>query len=136
MIAVADLPESVLAIERRRLDAGEPVAAVRLAGLQFHAFGSDDGLGGTVSPRRGDRLQLVREPDNPTHAMAVGVWWRNEHRIGHLPWMVASPFAPDIDAGESVRAYLVDEGDGTPWSAVLLLIGKPVREIGGEEMAA
>ncbi|GGD87316.1 hypothetical protein GCM10011390_02530 [Aureimonas endophytica] len=129
MIDLSDLAGTDLAIERPRLSAGEPHAAVSIAGLQFHGYGREDDLGGRVLPRRGDRLQLVREPENPVHAAAVGVWWRNNHRLGHLPWHVADLVAPDLDAGRSLRAYLWREGDGRARTAGVLLIGKPAEKL-------
>lgn len=135
MIDPASLPESVAAIEARRLAAGEPTAAVRLAGMQYHAYGRDDGLEGIVSPCRGDRLQLVREPENPADENAVGVWWRNEHRIGHLPRRIAADVAPGMDEGERLRAYLYEEGDGSPWSAEVFLIGTAVERIHAADRA-
>lgn len=128
-IDLADFEDTDLALEARRISAVEPTEAVSIAGLQFHDFGRPDGLDGTVQPQRGDRLQLVREPENPADENAVGVWWRNSYRIGHLPRAVAADVAAGMDAGESLRAYLTREGDGSPWSAKLLLIGSPVRLI-------
>ena len=79
------LTNTPVALEQERVENGEPVASCGVAGLQYYSYRRDDGLGGRISPQAGDRLVLVREPDNRHDRNAVEVWWRNQHRLGHLP---------------------------------------------------
>lgn len=122
--ALADTP---VALEQARINDGEAWTVSALAGLQYHAYHGDDGLDGKVRPRTGDRLHLVREPGNPYDKNAVRVYWRNEHQLGHLARYLAEDVSAVLDRGESLRAYILDEGDGGPWSCKALLVGEPVR---------
>jgi hypothetical protein len=122
--ALADTPA---ALERDRVENGEPVASCGVAGLQYHSYRCDDGLGGHVSPQVGERLVLAREPDNRHDRNAIEVWWRNEHRLGHLPWEVAAHVAGLMDSGQALRAYVLHPGDGTRWSLRALLVGEAAR---------
>jgi hypothetical protein len=74
----------------------------------------------------GTPVVLLREPDNPADALAVGVWLleggRPRWRLGYLDRTVASRIAPRLDAGEEVEAELdgwVEEPDGR-WRRPLL----------------
>jgi len=99
-------------------------ATTSLAGLQFYDYASRDPVLDTeVLPRFGDRLALMRRPDNRFDANAVETWWRNEYQLGHLPRSVAANVAPLLDAGKSLRAYVVETGNGRAWSLQALLIG-------------
>lgn len=122
--ALADTPA---ALEQARIEEGDAWTVSALAGLQYHAYHGDDGLDGIVRPRAGDRLHLVREPTNPYDENAVRVYWRNEHQLGHLSSHLAEDVSAALDRGESLRAYIFDEGDGGPWSCKALLVGEPVR---------
>lgn len=131
MTTIADLralAETDLGVELARIEAGEPIAIVSIAGLQYHSYHRRDELG-IVRPYPGDRLSLVREPENPHDGNAVQVWWRNSHMIGHLPWAVAGRVAPGMDAGEPLRAYVLDGGNGCAWSVTALLAGPLVERV-------
>lgn len=112
------------AMEQDRVENGDPVASCGVAGLQYYSYRRDDGLGGRVSPQVGDRLVLVREPDNRHDRNAIEVWWRNEHRLGHLPRDVAAYVAGLLDAGQALRAYVLHPGNGTTWSLRVLMVGE------------
>ncbi|MFF9551158.1 HIRAN domain-containing protein [Methylobacterium fujisawaense] len=125
--AVPDLrgyEDTDLGVEIPALNRGEAWLVSECAGLQFYAYGRRDDLTGErIMPRLGDRLHLVRDPENPHDANAVGVWWRNAHQIGHLPRYAAAAVAPLLDAGAAARGYVYDEGDGEAWSLRVLVVG-------------
>lgn len=125
--AVPDLrgyEDTDLGVEIPALNRGEAWLVSECAGLQFYAYGRRDDLTGErIMPRLGDRLHLVRDPENPHDANAVGVWWRNAHQIGHLPRYAATAVALLLDAGAAARAYVYDEGDGEAWSLRLIVVG-------------
>jgi hypothetical protein len=54
---------------------------------------------------RGDRLDLVREPDNPYDAKAVRVEWRG-HKLGYVPRRENHALAWAMDRGEPVTARI------------------------------
>lgn len=122
--SLADTPA---ATEGERIENGEPWTVTALAGLQYYAYHEDDGLDGRVEPRAGDRLHLVRRPDNRFDPNAVEVVWRNEHQLGHLPRALAAEVAPAMDRGVPLRAYVVNEGNGAAWSCHALLVGEAVK---------
>ncbi|MEE7478754.1 HIRAN domain-containing protein [Methylobacterium hispanicum] len=136
-----DLPGAVLlegvdaAIEAGRIRAGEPWAGCEIAGLQFYDYDQIGLDGEPVRPRAGDRLVVVRAPDNEHDGNAVEVWWRNDVRIGHLPRGVAREVAPAMDAGLSLRAYVSDPGTGEAWTARALLGGPAAAELHGKNIA-
>ena len=71
-----------------------------LAGFRYHeAPGLFPELG------VGDRLELVREPDNPHDPNAVGVEWRGR-RLGYVPRRENSALAWAMDRGEPVTARI------------------------------
>ncbi|MFH6786603.1 HIRAN domain-containing protein [Methylobacterium sp. MA0201] len=123
------------AVEAPRIRAGEPWASTEIAGLQYYDYGSEGLDGEAVRPRAGDRLVLVRAPDNEYDPRAVEVWWRNDIRLGHLPRGVAREVAHHMDAGLALRAYVADPGDGSAWSARALLVGPAVAELHGKLIA-
>lgn len=106
---------------------GQPWTEAAIAGLQFYDYGTPGLSGEPVSPALGDRLVLVRVPDNQNDANAIEVWWRNSVRIGHLPRELAAEMAPLLDAGAPCRAYVTSPGNGEPWSAWILLLGEAVQ---------
>ena len=120
-------------LERPYVEAGECRAISSVAGLQFYGYHRPDGLDGRVVPLPGDRLTLVRRPDNLADPNAVEVWWRNSHQLGHLPRRVAKSVAPRIDLGESVRAYVWDGGTGASWSLRAWLVGPAAYELHREQ---
>lgn len=113
-------------LERPRLEAGEPWCTVQIAGLQFYAYdtpGLDDQ---PLRPDAGERLTLMRRPDNHADDNAIEVWLRNEHLLGHLPRGLAVDIAPDMDRGANLRAYALTPGTGAAWSVRAFLVGTPV----------
>jgi len=71
-----------------------------LAGFRYHEA---PGLFPELSI--GDRLDLVREPDNPHDPNAVGVEWRGR-RLGYVPRRENSALAWAMDRGEPVAARI------------------------------
>jgi hypothetical protein len=71
-----------------------------LAGFRYHEAP-------TLFPelRVGDRLDLVREPDNPHDPNAVRVDWRGR-RLGYVPRRENSALAWAMDRGELVTARI------------------------------
>ncbi|WP_152048492.1 HIRAN domain-containing protein [Aureimonas psammosilenae] len=132
MIDLSGLLETPVGIEAPRIDAGEPWMATHVAGLQFYDYDQDDGLEGRVRPAVGGRLHLVRVPENAHDPNAVEVWWKNEHRLGHVPRHLARIVAPELDAGRPLRAYVWNGGDGSAWSMDMLLVGAAVAELHGQ----
>lgn len=124
------------ALEQPRIDGGEFWMTSAAAGLQYYKYGKPDGLGGFILPICGDRLSLMRRPDNPADGNAIEVWWHNEHHLGHLPRDVAYTLAPQMDRGEPLRAYVFDGGTGEAWSAKILLVGRGVEELHGKRLVA
>ncbi len=111
-------------IEIPRLAVGEPWFTTQIAGLQFYDYARhDEDLGVLVMPENGDRLQLVRDPENTHDRNAIQIHWRNERMLGHIPRTVAADVAPLLDAGAAARAYVIDAGDGEAWSCRALVVG-------------
>ncbi len=54
----------------------------------------------------GDRLELVREPDNPYDINAVRVEWRNR-KLGYLPRRDNAAVARQLDRGTPLQARVV-----------------------------
>jgi len=85
-----------------------------LAGFQYHA-------GRAVFPlmRVGDRLGLVREPDNPHDPKAVRVEWRGA-MIGYAPRADNVDLARLMDLGTRVEGRILHLQKGRdPWKRVL-----------------
>lgn len=86
-------PEPGMAQQVRMLVQSSP-----LAGFRYHeakAVFSDI--------RLGDRLELVREPNNPYDANAVRVEWRGK-KLGYVPRRQNAALAWAMDRGEPVSA--------------------------------
>jgi hypothetical protein len=71
-----------------------------LAGFRHHAA---DGLWETLAV--GDRLLLVREPDNPHDRNAIRVDWQG-HKLGYVPRRENAALAWALDRGERVTARI------------------------------
>lgn len=85
-----------------------------LAGFQYYA-------GRPLFPlmQVGDRLQLVREPDNPHDPKAVRVEWRGA-MIGYAPRAENVDLARLMDRGARVEGRIVNLQPGrNPWRRVL-----------------
>ncbi len=125
-----ELPSAVLladtdaAVEADRIRAGELWHDAPVAGLQFYAYGERGLDGEPIRPRHGQRLGLVRAPDNAFDEDAVEVWLGNSTMLGHLPADVAGWIAGPLDAGRALRVYCTQPGDGSAWSLRVLLVGQ------------
>ena len=86
-------------------------------------------LDGTILSQAGDHLHTVWAPQNPYDGNAIELWWRNRHRLGHLPRTVAQALAPKIDEDLPLRAYVVEPADGGTWSLRVLLVGEAVHAL-------
>src|SRR5262245_33288527 len=53
--------------------------------------------------RNGDRLELVREADNPHDSNAVRIEWRG-HKLGYLPRRDNAAVARQLDRGTALEA--------------------------------
>lgn len=110
---LAGLAGTPVRVELPRLAAGEPWFTCEIAGLQFYDYAwHDPDLDVIVMPTNGDRLQLVRDPENPHDGNAIGLVWRNDRPLGHIPRDLARDVATLLDAGAPARAYVIDAGDG------------------------
>lgn len=115
-------------LERGRLEAGEPWYVAQLAGLQFYRYDQPDLNEEPLRPDPGERLNLVRRPDNPHDTNAVEVWLRNEHMLGHVARGLAARIAPALDRGVPLRCYALGPGMGEAWSVQALFVGRPMAE--------
>lgn len=71
-----------------------------VAGFQYH-----EGKAVWDQMQVGDRLVLVREPDNPHDGRAVRVEW-NGHMIGYLPRAENEAVARQMDHGNRLEARI------------------------------
>ena len=85
-------------LSARAADAVIVVQRSPLAGLRHYEAG-------TVwrELREGDRLELVREPDNPYDASAVRIEWRGR-KLGYLPRRDNMAVARQLDRGAALEA--------------------------------
>ena len=68
----------------------------------------------------GDRLTLVREPENEHDANAVRIEWRGQ-KLGYLPRAENRPVAAALDAGEAVDARIAKlRQHKNPWQRMLI----------------
>ena len=86
-----------------------------LAGFQYHA-----GETLWLDMREGDRLTLVREPDNRHDGNAIRVEWRGQ-KLGYLPRAENRSVAAAMDRGEPVDARIAKmRQHRNPWQRVLI----------------
>jgi hypothetical protein len=81
-----------------------------LAGSQYYALGEF-----WREIRVGDRLELIREPENRYDRQAIRIEWRG-HRLGYVPRAENRIIAEAMDAGERLvgRVSLVSDNEN-PW---------------------
>ena len=95
-----------------------------IAGLQYYDYNREDDTMGKIFPRSGERLELVRQPNNKKDKNAIEVSFRNgQYQLCHVPRQIAKLLAPQLDSFVPVRAYMFKPGDGLPWSAAMVLFG-------------
>lgn len=95
-----------------------------LAGFQFHA-------GKKLWPqmRVGDRLDLIREPQNVHDRLAIRVEWR-EQKIGYVPRRENGDIARLMDHGVPVFARISRLAQSRdPWARVRFEILSPQPEV-------
>lgn len=86
-----------------------------LAGFQYYA-----GAALWREMHEGDRLTLVREPQNTHDANAVRVEWRGQ-KLGYLPRAANRAVADAMDAGERVDARIAKlRAQRNPWQRMLV----------------
>ena len=84
-----------------------------LAGSQYYAV---DALWGEM--RLGDRLTLVREPENRYDKRAVRIEWKG-HKLGYVPRKNNRLVAESLDMGEALEARISKlRDDPDPWRRV------------------
>ena len=84
-----------------------------LAGSQYYAVGEFWG-----ELRVGDRLELIREPDNRHDRHAIRVEWRG-HKLGYVPRAQNAAVAAALDAGDRLSARVSSLSDNkNPWLRV------------------
>ncbi len=84
-----------------------------LAGSQYYAVAE---LWSQIKP--GDRLTLIREPDNRHDRKAIRVEW-NGRILGYVPRAENRAVAQAIDAGEKIEAHVSRlRDDPNPWRRV------------------
>ena len=84
-----------------------------LAGSQYYAVSK---VWNEV--RVGDRLTLIREPDNRHDVNAIRVEW-NGHKLGYVPRAENRAVAHALDAGENLEARVTRmRDDPDPWQRV------------------
>lgn len=86
-----------------------------LAGFQYYA-----GEALWREMHEGDRLTLIREPQNTHDANAVRVEWRGQ-KLGYLPRAANRAVADAMDAGERVDARIAKlRAHRNPWQRMLV----------------
>ena len=84
-----------------------------LAGSQYYAVGQQ-----WLQLRVGDRLELVREPDNRHDPNAIRVEWRG-HKLGYVPRRENQAVAAAIDQGDRLLARIARLTEHpNPWRRV------------------
>ncbi len=102
-LLVVALPGTAVAAVTPAPTAIEAMIVVRsspLAGFQFHA-----GEELFAQMQVGDRLALVREPDNPHDRNAVRVEWR-QVKLGYVPRRDNPQVARQMDLGAALEARI------------------------------
>jgi len=89
------------------------LATCALAGFQFH-----EGEKLWLSLSNGDRLDLVREPQNPYDRKAIAVRWRGR-MLGYIPRQENDVPARFMDDGRRLCATLAAKREsGDPWRRI------------------
>ena len=84
-----------------------------LAGSQYYAV---EALWGEM--RLGDRLTLVREPENRYDKRAVRIEWKG-HKLGYVPRKNNHLVAESLDMGEALEARISKlRDDPDPWQRI------------------
>lgn len=84
-----------------------------LAGSQYYASSSV-----WSEIRVGDRLALIREPENRHDRHAIRVEW-NGHKLGYVPRAENRAAAQALDAGETLEARVTRlREDPDPWKRI------------------
>ena len=84
-----------------------------LAGSQYYAVSTS-----WTDIRVGDRLTLIREPDNRHDRHAIRVEW-NGHKLGYVPRAENKAAARAMDGGEKLEARVTRlRNDPDPWRRV------------------
>lgn len=78
----------------------------------------------------GDRLKLVREPENIYDPDAIAIEHPVDGRLGYVPRVLAQPFAALIDAGFDLRARLTYAGT-FPRCTIRMRVTKKRRDAQG-----
>lgn len=102
-------------------DAQILVQASPVAGFQYYA-----GKSVWHAMREGDRLTLVREPDNAHDARAIRIEWHGR-QLGYVPRRDNAALARLMDRGATVVAYITRlTPSHNPWQRVLFEVYEPL----------
>jgi HIRAN domain len=84
-----------------------------LAGSQYYAVGAQ-----WQQMQVGDRLELIREPDNRHDKHAIRVEWRG-HKLGYVPRAENRAVAAALDGGDKLVARIARLSEHPdPWQRV------------------
>ena len=86
-----------------------PLFNCTVAGLQYY-----DGPRCIQTIRPGDRLDLVREPDNPYDEKAIVIHAPNDGKLGYLPRYLNEIPAALLDYGKKLHAFVNHADPATP----------------------
>lgn len=93
-----------------------PTLKTRVAGISFENKDGSSRQANARRVRKGDPLQLRREPENPYDAHAIAVEFVETGgtalQLGYVPRALASVLAPMVDAGATLEASVIRAGGG------------------------
>lgn len=68
--------------------------------------------------KKGDRLELIREPNNMSDAWSVRIETQNKEKLGYLPCDCDEIIARLIDGGKEVYAEIASAETIGPWNKI------------------
>lgn len=93
-----------------------PPITTRVAGISFENADGSSRQAYARLVRKGDRLRLRREPQNPHDGYALAVEWLDTDgralQLGYVPRPLALVLSPLIDAGARLDAEVLRRGGG------------------------
>ncbi|HEY9721473.1 MAG TPA: HIRAN domain-containing protein [Oscillatoriaceae cyanobacterium] len=93
-----------------------PPIKTRVAGISFENRDGSSRQAYARLVRRGDRLRLRREPENPHDGYALAVEWLDADgralQLGYVPRALSLVLAPLVDAGAHLEAEVLRKAGG------------------------